>query len=293
MLVRIISVATLPIALCLEAWLAVLLYRRQAYKLAPVFFSYIVISVPVSLLRAVTVQNYIVYYFTYWTSELLLILLSIAALNHVFWYTFRGYDFAWWLRPAYYAAILVALGITIRMAIVSPPVINNPLASFILDAEITANMIRGGIVALFAALTKSLVVRFQRYPFGIVFGFGVSSVGPMAAYFAFSAFGTKVSGLKDIVASVSYIVALVIWLRVFSRPDTTLTKVEPPIPPEEMWDTIDGYLKAFGLSRKRKTKDDLRNSRVPDDSLGIDSSCHAVSRADNQRRISILPLRRK
>ena len=44
-----VPIATLPIALCLELWLAVLLYRRQAYKLAPVFFSYIVISVPVSL----------------------------------------------------------------------------------------------------------------------------------------------------------------------------------------------------------------------------------------------------
>ena len=52
MLMRIISVATLPLAVCLEAWLAVLIYRREAYKLAPVFFSYIVISVPVSLVRA-------------------------------------------------------------------------------------------------------------------------------------------------------------------------------------------------------------------------------------------------
>jgi hypothetical protein len=292
-MLRFITIATLPAALGLEIWLVFVLYRRRVDKLAPVFFSYILISAPVSLARAVTVHNYIVYYFTYWTSELLLILLSLTALNQVFWYMFRGFDFAWWLRPVYYAAILVALGITIRMAIVSPPVIHDPFASFILDAEITANMIRGGIVALFAALTKSLVVRFQRYPFGIVLGFGVSSVGPMAAYFAFSAFGTKVSGLKDILASVSYIIALVIWLRVFSRPDTKLTRMEPPIPPEEMWGTIDGYLKAFGLSRKRKTKDDLRNSRVPDDSLGINSSRHAVSRTDNTRRISILPLRRK
>jgi hypothetical protein len=293
MLSRFIPIATLPIALCLEAWLSVLLYRHRVYKRSPVFFSYIVISVPVSLVRVLTVNHYQVYYVVYWVSELLLILLSLAALNQVFWYTYRGFDAIWWLRPLYYGAILVALGVTIRMAIVSPPVINHPLVSFMLDAEITANMVRAGIVALFAALVKPMVVRFQRYPFGIVLGFGVASVGPSIGYFAFSAFGTKTAGFNNIMISVSYIVALVIWLRIFSLPDTTLTKWEPPIPPEEMLGTVEGYMKALGVSRKRKRKDDLRNNCSPDGVSVVDSFCHPVPRADNQGRVSLLPPRRR
>ncbi len=288
MLTRIISVATLPIAFCLEAWLAVLMHRRGVNKQFPVFFSYIVIAVPASLARVLTINHYHAYYVVYWASELLLILLSLAALNQVFWYIYRGFDGIWWLRPLYYGAILVALGVTIRMAIVSPPVINRPIISFMLEAEIMANFVRACIVGLFAALDKPMVVRFQRYPFGIIIGFGFSSVGPIIAYFAFSAFGTKVMGFKDIVASMSYIVALVIWLRVFSRPNTKLTKWEPPIPPEEMLDTIDGYLKALGV-RKRKRKDDLRNNRFPAGGLVVNSYNHTVSGADNQRRVSLLP----
>lgn len=275
-----LPIATLPIALCL-VWLAVLLYRRQAYKVAPVFFSYIVISVPVSLVRVLTINHYHVYFYVYWASDLLLILLSLAALNQVFWYTYRGFDAIWWLRPLYYGAILLALGVTIRMAIVSPPVVAHPVISFIVDAEITANMVRSGIVALFAALVKPMVVRFQRYPFGIILGFGFSSVGPCIAYFSFSAFGTKVTGFANIVASVSYIIALVIWLRIFSLPDTKLTKWEPPIPPEEMWDTVEGYMKALGVSRKRKRKDDLRSDCSPDSGPVAGSFCHTVPRADN------------
>jgi hypothetical protein len=281
MLMRFIQIATLPLALCLEAWLSVLLYRRQVNKLFPVFFSYIAVSVPVSLIRVLTVTHYQVYYVVYWASELLLILLSLAALNEVFWYTYRGFDSIWWLRPLYYGAILVALGVTIRMAIVSPPVINHQVLSFLLDAEITANIVRAGIVALFAALDKPMAVRFQRYPFGIILGFGVSSIGPSIAYFAFSAFGTKVVRSTDLISIVSYIVALVIWLRIFSLPDTRLTKWDPPIPPEEMWDTVEGYLKALGVSRKRKRKDDLRNDCFTDGGLVADSFCHTVPRADN------------
>lgn len=275
------SFISLIVTLCLEIWLAMLLYRRQVYKLAPVFFSYIVISGPVSLARLLTIKHYGVHFFVFWASELLLILLSLSALNQVFWYTYRGFDAIWWLRPLYYGAILVALGVTIRMAIVSPPVQAYLGISFIVDAEITANMVRAGIVALFAALVKPMVVRFQRYPFGIILGFGFSSIGPCIAYFSFSAFGTKVTGFADIVASASYIIALVIWLRVFSLPDTKLTQWEPPIPPEEMWDTIDGYLKAFGFSRKRKRKDDLRNNCSPDGGLVAGSFCHKVPRADH------------
>jgi hypothetical protein len=276
-----VPIATLPVAFCLELWLAVLIYRRQAHKLAPVFFSYIVISVPVSLARLLSINHYHFYFYAYWASELLLILLSLSALNQVFWYIYRGFDGIWWLRPLYYAAILVALGVTIRMAIVSPPILDHPIISFIVDAEITTNMVRAGIVALFAALVRPMVVRFQRYPFGIILGFGFSSVGPSVAYFAFSAFGTKVTAFKDLTQSVSYIIALVIWLRIFSRPDTKPTKWEPPIPPEEMWDTIEGYLKALGVSRKRKKKDDLRNNCSPDGGLVAGSFCHTVPRADN------------
>jgi hypothetical protein len=281
MLTRFIQIATLPVAVCLEVWLSLLLYRRRVYKQSPVFVSYIVASVLVSLVRVLTVNHYQVYYVVYWASELLLILLSLAALNEVFWYTYRGFDSIWWLRPLYYGAILVALGVTIRMAIVSPPVSNDPLVSFTLDAEIAANIVRAGIVALFAALDKPMAVRFQRYPFGIILGFGVSSIGPSIAYFAFSAFGTKVVRSTDLISIVSYIVALVIWLRIFSLPDTRLTKWEPPIPPEEMWDTVEGYLKALGVSRKRKRKDDLRNDCSTDGGLVVDSFCNTVPRADN------------
>lgn len=247
-----LSGSLITLAVALEIWLAILLYRRRVYQFSPLFFSYIVISVPVSLARLLTINNYDVHFFVYWASELLLILLSIAALDQVFWYTYRGFDSIWWFRPLYYFAIAVALGVTIRMAIVSPPVVAHPVISFIVDAEISANVVRAGIVALFEAMVKPMAVRFQRYPFGIIVGFGVSSIVPVLAFFVIYVSGTKYEYPARILSGLSYIVALVIWLRIFSLPDTTPKKVEPPIPPGEMQSTVQGYLEALGVSRKRK-----------------------------------------
>lgn len=260
------SLITLVVALCLEIWLVVLLYRRRVYKLSPVFFSYIAISVLVSAARLLTISHYEIHYFVYWASELLLVLLSLSALNHVFWLVYEPVRFIWWFRLLYYGAILIALGVTIRRAIVSPPFPGFPEISFIVDAEITANMVRAGIVALFAVMVNPMAVRFQRYPFGIILGFGASSIGPVLAFLVISVSGTKYAHGARLLSALSYIVALVIWLRIFSVQDTKLTRIEPPIPPEEMWGTVDKYLEAFGIPRQRKRKNDLHSRfRFPRD----------------------------
>jgi len=218
----------------------------------PLFVGYIGISVLVSLSRLVVFQYWYPRYFVYWVSESLLILLSIAALNQVFWYTYRGFEFIWWFRPLYYGAIALALGITIRMAIVSPTVQAHPILSFIVDAEIAANVVRAGIVALFEAMVRPMAIRFQRYSFGIIVGFGVSSIVPVLAFFSIYVSGTKYEYPARILSGSSYIAALIIWLRIFSLPDTTPTIIEPPIPPGQMQSTVQGYLEALGVSRKRK-----------------------------------------
>lgn len=218
----------------------------------PPFVGYIGISVLVSLSRLAIFHYLYPRYFVYWVSELLLILLSIVALNQVFWYTYRGFDFIWWFRPLYYGSIAVALGVTVRMAIVSPTVQAHPILSFIVDAEIAANMVRAGIVALFEAIAKPMAVRFQRYPFGIILGFGVSSIVPVLAFFAIHVSGTKYEYPARIFSGLSYIAALIIWLRIFRLPDTTPKRVEPPIPPREMQSTVQGYLEALGIFEKGK-----------------------------------------
>ncbi|HLK08432.1 MAG TPA: hypothetical protein VKV30_10830 [Candidatus Angelobacter sp.] len=246
------SLISLLVSLCLEIWLAVLLYRRRAYKTYSVFFAYITASIAVSVARLAIQQYYSVYYFVYWGSELLLILLSLSALNQVFWDIYQDVRFLWWFRAIYYGALLVALGITIRMAILSPPVLKNPFISFTIEAEITANIVRASIVAVFTAMIEPMTVEFQRYPFGIMLAFGISSLGPCIGYIIFSVLGTKATRSTDVISTVSYIVGLIIWLLIFSKPDTELKHMEPPIPPEEMMSRLQGYLKALGFSGKRK-----------------------------------------
>ena len=246
------SLITLVVTLCLEIWLSILLYRRRVSKVAPAFVTYIAAAVLVSLARLLTISHYSAYFFVYWASELLLILLSISALNQIFWFIYRDVRFLWWFRAIYYGALLVALAVTIRMVIVSKPVPSYPEIGFIVYSEITANIVRASIVAVFTAMIEPMTVEFQRYPFGLMLGFGVSSLGPCIGYIIFSVSGTKATRPTEVISAVSYIVGLIIWLWIFSKPDTELKRREPPIPPEEMMSRLQGYLEALGFSGKRK-----------------------------------------
>lgn len=247
-----ISLITLIISLALEIWLGMLLVRRFVQKDFPLFVAFIVISIPISTARLLTASYYHAYYYLFWSSEAVLILLSVSALNQVFWRIYEGFRFLWWFRLIYYGAIALALAIAIRNAILNPPVQQHPEIALIVDAEIAANMVRAGIVAVFAVMVRPMVIEFRRYPFGIIAGFGASSLGPVLAFFALSVSGKKYESFARIFSVLSYMVALVIWLRMFSLPDTEEKEWKPPIPPEEMANTVRGYIDALGFSGKKR-----------------------------------------
>jgi hypothetical protein len=246
------SLITLIASLALEIWLGILLFRRDVKKDFPLFVAFIFIAIPISAARLLTAHWYQAYSYLFWASEALLVLLSVSALNQVFWETYEGFRFLWWFRLIYYGGIALALAIAIRSAIVSPPVQQHPEIAIILDSEIAGNMVRAGIVGILAVMVRPMVIEFRRYAFGSVAGFGASSLGPVLAFISLSVSGTKHENFGKILSPLSYIVALIIWLWIFSRPDTEEKEWKPPIPPEEMAQTVRGYIDALGFSRKKK-----------------------------------------
>jgi hypothetical protein len=240
----------LCISLGLELWLLALLFRRGVRHHFPVFFSYGALLAPVTLARLLTLTNYPIYFMVFWSTDALLLLLGLAALHETFRWVYEGFYMFWWFRLIYYGTISLVLFITIRNAVVNPPVQAHPLVGLILSIGIAVNLLRAGIAALFAALSKPLAIEHRRYPFGIVAGFAASSLGPFVGYFARSIFGKNVDTFTQNASAVAYILALVIWLIAFSKPEPEESAWTPPMSPDEMLKVVHGYLRALGARRK-------------------------------------------
>lgn len=246
------DVVELAITLILEIWLVILLVQRKAQRGFPVFLIFAGVEAVSLAARLIVIPSYHTYFYVYWSTEAVLLPLSLFALHEVFHWIFEGFYRLWWFRLFYYGTIAAALAVAVRNAFVSPPVQAHPIISLILDVNIAVNFVRMGIVALFALLDKLLLVQFRRYAHGIVVGFGVASAGPLIAYLAFSIFGTKVESFTRYTVAVAYILGLAIWVASFIRPEPEEREWKPPMSPEQMLETVQDYLVGLGISKRRK-----------------------------------------
>src|ERR1700746_2870003 len=153
----------LVISLALEAWLVFLLFKRSVRRHFSVFLVYVVCALATSCIRLLVVRHYRDYFYAYWSTEAVLLPLSVIALNEVFHWMFEGFYRLWWFRLFYYGTIAATLGVAVRNAFVSPPVQAHPVISLILGISIAVNFVRMGIVALFVALQRLLVIEYRRY----------------------------------------------------------------------------------------------------------------------------------
>jgi putative Mn2+ efflux pump MntP len=245
------NIIKLVISLGLEIWLLTLLFRRDVRHHFPVFFSYGAISIPITLARLLTLANYQVYFLVFWWSNALLLILGLAALHESFRWVYEGFYQFWWFRLVYFGTIAVVLLITARNAMVNPPVQAHPLVGLILNMGIAVNLLQAGIAALFGILAKPLAIEHRRYPFGIVAGFAISSLGPFVGYLVRSIFGKNLDTFTQNASAVAYILGLVIWVAAFARPEPEEKAWTPPMPPEEMLGLVRGYLRALGVKKER------------------------------------------
>jgi hypothetical protein len=247
---HIANVIKLVVSLGLEIWLLALLFRQDVRHHFSVFFCYGVALAPVTLARLLTLPDYPTYFLVFWWSDAFLVLLGLVALHEAFHWVYAGFYEFWWFRVAYFGAIAVVLLVTVRNAMVNPPVQAHPVIGLILNIGIAVNLLRAGIAALFGVLVKPLAIEHRRYPFGIVAGFAASSLGPFVGYFVRSIFGKNLDTFAQNASAVAYILGLVIWIAAFARPEPEEKAWTPPMPPEEMLRLVRGYLHILGARRK-------------------------------------------
>jgi hypothetical protein len=241
----VINVSNLCISLVLEIWLAALLLRRDARRHFPLFVYYILLSVPTTTVRLLTVTHYAAYFYVFWLTEAVLLILGLASLHQVFHSIYKGFYNIRGFRLLYYGIIALVLIVTAINAVVNPPAQADPLVGLILRMGIAINLLRAGIAAFYGALIKPLDIGFRRYSTGIVMGFGISAIGPFIGYFALSIFGTRFEAFTRNIAGVAYIVGGLIWLLAFAGPERE-DEWSPPMPPEEMLRIVRGYLRVLG-----------------------------------------------
>ena len=204
----------------LQAWLVALLVPRGAHRIFRFFFGYTVFAVAAQNAKVVSDGKPFAYFYIFWTTETLYALLGFAALYEVFDHLFRHFYYLRGFKLLFPGAALVSLVLsTLWTFLHGQPVPDLPLLTVIFALELAVRWLQTGLLVLIFCLAVYYEQYSQHRAFGIAAGFGISALGTLAMIMVRSEFGTKYPNLLLFLAPVAYLVAILIWLISFIRPE--------------------------------------------------------------------------
>ncbi|MBZ5504378.1 MAG: hypothetical protein LAO78_02725 [Acidobacteriia bacterium] len=209
----------------------VLLYRKQ-HKEFPLFFSYVVATILVGVIRLAASQAPIVVYrYTYWISDLVSVAFAFLATYELFIKRlFPGF-----YNVRFFRYLFPAVASVITLVVVCVALYGNHNRVLLLTARIY-EFLRAAILFFFAALMTMLGRRWEKKEFGIAFGFGLDvSLSLASIALASQSFGSVAnwvhtanrSEILNRLPVVAYDIACIVWLYCF----WTATEIPAPAPP--------------------------------------------------------------
>jgi hypothetical protein len=241
----------------LEIALAATLIRRGVWKRKFVFFfvytAYSIINVIVLLVSA-EIGSRKAYFTIYWATQAIYVVLGLLATNESFHKVFRIYYFRRpWFRFLVPAIVMAILSISIWTSLKHAPIQAGPVTIAYISFDLAANYMLAGVFGLFGIFVFFWHTKWQRHPFGIMLGFGVFSVTGMLANALRSDFGTKMNLIFSYGTAVAYIVACLIWLHAFIRPENDLTGGDTlQTDPSELVQLLDRHIGSLKKAKDHK-----------------------------------------
>lgn len=217
------------IGTALEVSLFILLTVRQVYRKFLFFFCYMGIAVINDILSLIVRNNSSIYNRVYWAHEVLYVILAVLVLNEAVRSVFRNFYHLQWFKLSFPTIGILMLLVAIFRQVFLQKTEHNPVTGTIISLEIAVGFLQFGLFCLFILLVRFFHLNWRQDAFGVVLGFGISSAGSLMAFLLRSEFGTSLEQVFRIMAPLTYIIAVAVWLATFLRGEKSQ--------PENDWDS--------------------------------------------------------
>jgi hypothetical protein len=159
----------------LQTAVAVAMYRRKAYKIFPIFFTYILSQILIFAVTFSVYGNYTWFFYLYWIGEAISVFLGFKVIHEVFLDVFRPFHTLRDLGTVLFKwAGLVMLLVAIVVAFSSPSAspLQSPMTQAILTTERCVRVIQCGLVLFLLVFSRYLGISWRQQSFGVALGFG-------------------------------------------------------------------------------------------------------------------------
>lgn len=233
-----ISGIVLQSGLCL-----LLAVRRETRNTFPAFLAYNAFEVLGALVELTISGRAVVYFYLYWTTHTVYLVLSFLALYEIIYVVFKNFRKLTWFKFLFPLMALAGLILASARNLLIPTTGGYPLFNTIVSLEIAVQFLQIFVLFLFFVLIRFFRMRRQQYAVGIALGFGISAAGSLVVFLLRSEFGTKLDPVVRSTPPIAYTLALVVWLATFLTPEPAhpLQGKVLALTPEEMLAEIKQY----------------------------------------------------
>jgi hypothetical protein len=234
------------IGTALQAFLCLLLFVRGSYRQFRFFSCCTAFSVLYTIALIAVHKHVSLYIGVYWINEGISVVLTFFALQESFYLVFRNFSTISWFKVLFPGIGFLMLLIALLRAAFHPVSQAGLLVSTLISLEIIVGFLQFGIFCLFIALVQFFHMRWRQHAFGVVLGFGLAAAGNLVAYLLRSEFGTRFDPLVRITPPTAYIIAVVVWLATFLRPEPSQPSQDraSALTPEQMASDLRRYTQA-------------------------------------------------
>jgi hypothetical protein len=218
----------------LQAMVALVVFRRKLHKDFTTFLTFLIAQVAIFAVEYPLYRwgSRDAYFYVYWFSNSLNLILEFKIIHEVFLDIFRPYHALKDLGTALFKwAALIMILVSVVLISISPGW-DDPVANTIMVAYRCVRVIQCGLVLFLLAFAKHLGFSWRRHSFGMALGFGLIAAAELLTHALYS--GVHIS--VDLVNSVNMVTCSgggLIWLTysLLNRREVTLPVLVP-----QRWD---------------------------------------------------------
>lgn len=204
-----------------QAVLAFVMFRRNLRRNFPVLFIYTVAQAAFfPVLITLYHTSYIGYFWAYWVTSFLGIVLGFLVMREVFVNLLRPYDALRDLGDVLFrwAAVVLFMVALVAAASGTMPHISR-LTVAVLALERSVRVMQCGLVLFMFLFSSHLGLSSRHHVFGVALGFGIFAAVELIIVSLHAAFGPLNWQGLDVLKSGSYLVATLVWCYYLSAPE--------------------------------------------------------------------------
>lgn len=217
----------------LMATTAIVMYRRKLHHRFPMFFTYTIFQVVSNFaLYAASSTTYRNYFYAYWVSTCLSIILGFLVIHEIFEFSIRPYaglrDLA---RMMFHWAAFVLLLVCGIIGFTAPGSNADHLVLSLVNLERGIRLMQCGILLFIAVFASRLGLTWRDLPCGIALGFGLFACTDLTMYSLRLQLGSEWNIAVSRITTSAYVVSSMVWLGFTLLPQAARVRIQVPFEP--------------------------------------------------------------